>query len=832
MLNQRHKQSKQRKNKCELIGSKKKECETTKGCYFVKSLGCKRDNSVEMDENEQFVEYLEGLPVALREPAIRQRKGKIISLKNELELKYEQLQDEIYFNKRSLRTNPKSFRDFEKKYKSNKMKCKSIDLIESPEEKKTLVLNLLMLVWEGTSKEKSGLDPSNEQIFALYERLDDEFCYNFNVGPKEWVKFISENNDDWLFWANRAENEPWNKQKYDILRRAKIMCREVVQSNRNLVTFDGHGRFIYMFYKCFYFCTNLFDESVGEDGLEVLPKFDMEYEERNLTMVPKINVYTLKESEYYWHMWFFPNSVKNIKMNVFDHVWNEKTDEINCQLINDYVVYLNFCGIDMSYIYLTKLISGFKDYNKIMERERKYRNTQLKLCTGDISMKKDERKAYNNIVSNKYKYQCDFKNPIIYVSYMTGSPEWKSMIHDESNDGFRTCVSLPLMEACKLVSFRFDFETRRIVGTENAFILEEDLLPNAYKKREKQSHKMENDEMHESIKRLKIKYYGNNDKDEVKLYDDIENEDEVKLYDDIENEDEVKIYDDIENEDEVKIYDEDEKVNYNDNFIDNFIDENDRMSISIDEEQSEYSNIHQYTDSNDFTHFFNYEVRDYEKELEYFVESNIVSKPPSDFLNIDFKYDIDEQLWPVEIPNEPKKIPYWSKGVLYVGAEYYFYFININGKGKLSWIAKKYPYFDDDHIYHDINYNDKVYYHKLGAVFGNQKVLDGAFYQDSMLWTLLADSKNAWIVIPKKGNHDDFFRTYKESVHIPRIIKDRIYKIIETSNVKNELDDGLLEIMSDKEPLNAIKPLPYLKKGKLMYQVKMDDSDTVTSESS
>ena len=395
---------------------------------------------------------------------IRQKvqRGQKINLREELELKHDALQDKIKFGT-DLTSKGVSYDEFIKKLQSQKQK----DITSlSKTEKKNLVLNLLKLLWEGTTKDKQNLAPTPVQIETLYNHMENEFNYNFNIDPRNWVKFIWENDDDWLFWKDRTEPKPWITQKEDILRRAKALCREVVLSGRKLCTFDGHGRFIYAFYKCFYFCTNLFDTTIDpETGYEVLPEFNPNFYGRDQAKIPHIKVYTLEESEYIWHTWFFPDTVRNIELNVFYELWDNKNDQLNCKKIDKYVVYLNFCGMGPSYIHMTKLLSVFKDYNTIRKRERIHKKTGIRLCEGEPDMNKEERKVYKNILSDMYKYKCGVHEPIIYLSYMTGSQEWKPKIGDEANNIFRTCVSLPLLEDCEMVSFRDEFYTRKIVGS-------------------------------------------------------------------------------------------------------------------------------------------------------------------------------------------------------------------------------------------------------------------------------------------------------------------------------------------------------------------------------
>jgi len=445
-------------------GNSKKKCKEIKGC-FLDSIG---DCRPCLKKGETIGDLIAPTYVSgkskLKEIINKKKRGEKLSLREEIEFKHGKLQDKISFD-----IDP----EIEYKYRNGvpykyfkaklqEFKGKNITKL-GPEEKNELMLNLLKLLWEGTTPDKEGLSPNDDQILALYYNLDDEFRYNFNIEPREWVKFIWESNENWLFWKNRWSDEPWKEQKDDLLRRAKIICRDVVLSGRDLCTFDGHGRFIYLFYKCLYFCTNLFDTTLDNEGFEVLPKFDKNFKKRN-TMEPLIQVYTLGEgSEYIWHEWFFPNTIENISVNIFDSIFNRKTGNLNCKMIDQNVIYLNFCGIGPSYLDLTKLISSFKDYISIKNKKRLYRNTLLQLCaTEGLNVKSDELDTYKEIIKGKKYSNCE--NPIIYVSYMTGSEEWRPMVKSVANNGFRTCVSLPLLEDCELVSLREGFYTRKIVG--------------------------------------------------------------------------------------------------------------------------------------------------------------------------------------------------------------------------------------------------------------------------------------------------------------------------------------------------------------------------------
>ena len=445
---------KTQKKTCYKITGERK-CRTSGCCYTgVECIECGK---------EIVSTYFPGKSV-LNEIKRKAERGEELSLREEIELQHDRLQDQISFdidnNQRYKYRKGVPYENF--RTKQTKSNPKNI-LKLGPKEKRKLMLNLLKLMWEGTTVDSEGLSPSKQQILALYEHLHDEFRYNFKIDPKSWVEFIWETDENWLFWKNRWSNEPWKEQKDDLLRRAKIICREVVLSGRDLCTFDGHGRFIYLFYKCLYFCTNLFDTNVDKYGFEVLPQFDVKFTDRNY-IKPMIKVYTLgKGSEYIWHEWFLPNTIDNIPTNIFDSIFNRKTGNLNCKMLEQNVIYLNFCGIGDSYLDLTKLISLFKDYISIKNKERVYRNTLLQLCAVEnLDVKPDERETYKQIVQAKMFNNCE--NPIIYVSYMTGSEDWRPMVKSVANNGFRTCVSLPLLEACELVSLREGFYTRKIVG--------------------------------------------------------------------------------------------------------------------------------------------------------------------------------------------------------------------------------------------------------------------------------------------------------------------------------------------------------------------------------
>jgi hypothetical protein len=449
---------------CSYIGSAAK-CER-KGCCWRKPncFDCEQLNAG-LSMGDILAPVKKTGDVALQDINKRLEKGEELTLREQLEHKHQKLQHEIKFDvSRKTERYGVSYNDFEKEMLNTKRI--GVDMISNPEDKKELILNLLQLIWEGTTVDKASLSPNMDQIKVLYDHLDNEFKYNFNIEPKAWVEFIWKNNEDWLFWKDRWSAEPWSKQKTDLERRAKILCREVVLSKRRLCTFDGHGRFIYLFYKCFYFCDNLFDTTVDPNTqLEVLPTFNLKFAERSNYVAPHIDVYTLnKGPEYIWHVWFFPKTVTNKSVNIFEDLWDRHNDQLKCEIVDKYVVYLNFCGMDESYLTLTKLIATFKNYNQIKKKKRYYSDPRILLCAGNIQNTTKEQATYGLILDNRYKYSCHVHNPIIYVSYMTGSEEWRPMVKQQANNNFRTCVTLPLLEECQLVSKREDFDTRKIVG--------------------------------------------------------------------------------------------------------------------------------------------------------------------------------------------------------------------------------------------------------------------------------------------------------------------------------------------------------------------------------
>ena len=252
---------------------------------------------------------------------------------------------------------------------------------------------------------------------------------------------------------------------------------------------------------------------------------------------------------------------------------------------------------------------------------------------------------------------------------------------------------------------------------------------------------------------------------------------------------------------------------------------------------------------NNHLHTFGYKINDKIAELVQYTKSRIV-KPPidllldvPDFINVEVEWPRDDP-----VPANPRDIPSWAKAVMFVGKTHYFYFVNSNNHGNLTWIAPRYPYVDDRNVEHNhsdigirldekrvshLGYTD-VYSHRIiRDIFTEQYILDGMFYQDgkSVIWTLFQEASNFWIELPRAGEHLNFFQATQMNQQIPQLVKNRIANLSKNKKLKQKLDNGSLSIVTDIEPINSIKPLPFIKDGRMIFIYKEDNTDTVSEQS-
>ena len=262
-----------------------------------------------------------------------------------------------------------------------------------------------------------------------------------------------------------------------------------------------------------------------------------------------------------------------------------------------------------------------------------------------------------------------------------------------------------------------------------------------------------------------------------------------------------------------------------------------------------YPQTHDEFIHNGHLHTFGYKINNKLAEITSFTKARIV-RPPIEFLDVPDYINVEVE-WPRDdpVPANPNNIPDWANSVLFVGNRHYFYFTNVGGVGKLQWIANRYPYVDDSNVEHDYysssNRHDErdiykipydgIYSHRIVKdIFTDQAILDGMFYQDekSIIWTLFAEASNFWIELPKPGEHMRFFAASQLNQQIPQLVKNRIAKLSKNKKLVQDLEKGSLSITTDVEPLNSIKPLPFMKNGKLMFIYKEDNTDTVSEQSS
>jgi len=119
-------------------------------------------------------------------------------------------------------------------------------------------------------------------------------------------------------------------QKEDLDLRCRSIIKDVYQYNKtDILTFDGHGRTIYLLYKNF---------------IEFTKKLPTDEQWK----MPRIHIAEIDRNSDNWHRMFFPRDVQLLPIgNVFSNIAGKSEEELKI-FLNSFIVYFNFTGIGKS----------------------------------------------------------------------------------------------------------------------------------------------------------------------------------------------------------------------------------------------------------------------------------------------------------------------------------------------------------------------------------------------------------------------------------------------------------------------------------------------------
>jgi hypothetical protein len=149
-----------------------------------------------------------------------------------------------------------------------------------------------------------------------------------------------------------------NDQFTDLFNRTKQIIEDYLKNPEKIgiVTFDGHGRTLFLLLHHYY---SAYDESIKNGG-----------EVAKFKKIPEFYFYEIDQATHAWHTIFFPHGNNNseqsymnlIFANIFA-VYNAQTSETLLDLYNSYIIYLNFLSLPSEYgdmVYFINFIDNLK----------------------------------------------------------------------------------------------------------------------------------------------------------------------------------------------------------------------------------------------------------------------------------------------------------------------------------------------------------------------------------------------------------------------------------------------------------------------------------------